>query len=143
MANRLALDMGLNLDASSLAGSNLMCTEEIELRRQIYWALYCDDKLAAIYTGRVCNFLVMTPGRNSPSLAEEDELTFYIAGRSRSCEAPVVTRRHGQRVSGWTCSHALQQADHATPRTHWTVSNTGEYPPCSVSYSSPSSTSPR
>ncbi|OKL63508.1 hypothetical protein UA08_02057 [Talaromyces atroroseus] len=57
MAIRLALDMGLNLDAASLRGSNLLTTEEIELRRQIYWALYCDDKLYAIYTGRVCTML--------------------------------------------------------------------------------------
>ncbi|KAJ0312485.1 hypothetical protein COL516b_001569 [Colletotrichum fioriniae] len=34
-----------------------MSSEEVELRRQIYWALYCDDKLAAIYTGRVCSLL--------------------------------------------------------------------------------------
>ncbi|KAF6811841.1 hypothetical protein CMUS01_13180 [Colletotrichum musicola] len=70
MANRLALDMGLNLDASTLAGSNLMTTEEIELRRQIYWALYCDDKLAAIYTGRVCNFLDVQGAVKLPSLPE-------------------------------------------------------------------------
>ncbi|KAJ3946196.1 uncharacterized protein N0V96_004556 [Colletotrichum fioriniae] len=57
MANRLALDMGLNLDASSLSGTCHMSSEEVELRRQIYWALYCDDKLAAIYTGRVCSLL--------------------------------------------------------------------------------------
>lgn len=58
MANRLALDMGLNLDAASLSGTYRMSNEELELRRQIYWSLYCDDKLAAIYTGRVCSLLV-------------------------------------------------------------------------------------
>jgi hypothetical protein len=58
MAIRLALDMGLNFDAAALRGSNLLTTEEIELRRQIYWGLYCDDKLYAIYTGRVCTMLV-------------------------------------------------------------------------------------
>ena len=54
----MALDMGLNLDAASLKGSSWMPAEEIDLRRQIYWALYCHDKLFASYTGRVCTFLV-------------------------------------------------------------------------------------
>jgi hypothetical protein len=50
--------MGLNLDAASLEGSELISRPEIELRRQIYWALYCDDKLSAAYTGRICSILV-------------------------------------------------------------------------------------
>lgn len=58
MANRLALDMGLNLDGETLIESQCITLEEIELRRQIFWALYCDDKLSAAYTGRVCTMLV-------------------------------------------------------------------------------------
>lgn len=58
MAMRLALDMGMNLDSDLLARSELMSAEEADLRRQIYWSLYCDDKLAASYTGRVCTMLV-------------------------------------------------------------------------------------
>ncbi|PYH93346.1 hypothetical protein BO71DRAFT_327935 [Aspergillus ellipticus CBS 707.79] len=58
MANRLVLDMGLHLEPNALTGPNPMSPEEAELRRQIYWALYCDDKLAAIYTGRSCTMLV-------------------------------------------------------------------------------------
>lgn len=54
MAYRMAIDMGLNLDAACLAGSNNMPPQELDLRRNIYWALYCDDKLGAAYTGRVC-----------------------------------------------------------------------------------------
>ncbi|KAL3424926.1 hypothetical protein PVAG01_04207 [Phlyctema vagabunda] len=57
MANRLALDMGLNLDASSLKGATLLPLKDIILRRQVYWALYCIDKLSASYTGRVCTML--------------------------------------------------------------------------------------
>ncbi|KAH7007807.1 putative Zn(II)2Cys6 transcription factor [Macrophomina phaseolina] len=57
MANRLALDMGLNLDSDQLAGSHLIPPEEIDLRRQIYWAMYIYDKLSATYTGRVCTML--------------------------------------------------------------------------------------
>ncbi|KAJ5592012.1 uncharacterized protein N7459_002381 [Penicillium hispanicum] len=52
MANRLALDMGLNMDPAVLPGTVSLPTIEIELRRQIYWALYCHDKLSASYTGR-------------------------------------------------------------------------------------------
>ncbi|PYI07732.1 hypothetical protein BO78DRAFT_442603, partial [Aspergillus sclerotiicarbonarius CBS 121057] len=57
MAIRLALDMGLNLDHSNLARSPQLPAEEVNLRRQIYWALYCTDKLWASYTGRVCTML--------------------------------------------------------------------------------------
>ncbi|KAF9870578.1 hypothetical protein CkaCkLH20_11884 [Colletotrichum karsti] len=93
MANRLALDMGLNLDAASLAGSNLIPTEEIELRRQIYWALYCDDKLAAIYTGRVCNFLDVQGAVNLPSVPENmTEETTEIGGMAR-CNQKILVHR--------------------------------------------------
>lgn len=60
MANRLALDMGLNMDPAVLAEKVALPPIEIELRRQIYWALYCHDKLSASYTGRVCTLLVCT-----------------------------------------------------------------------------------
>jgi hypothetical protein len=48
--------MGLNFDGTFGLGS--MSTEEVGLRRQIYWALYCTDKLHATYSGRVCTMLV-------------------------------------------------------------------------------------
>ncbi|KAF4459425.1 Transcription factor [Fusarium albosuccineum] len=57
MAIRLVLDMGFNFDTSFLKGSNSLSSEEVHLRRQIYWALYCTDKLWASYTGRVCTML--------------------------------------------------------------------------------------
>jgi len=57
-AHRLALDMGLNIDASSLLGTKDIPLEEVDLRRQIYWSLYCTDKLHATYSGRVCTMLV-------------------------------------------------------------------------------------
>jgi hypothetical protein len=58
MANRLSLDMGLNLDPAAFEGALSMSPKEIQLRRQIYWTLYCHDKLAASYTGRICSMLV-------------------------------------------------------------------------------------
>ncbi|KAJ3538172.1 hypothetical protein NM208_g6023 [Fusarium decemcellulare] len=57
MAIRLVLDMGFNFDTTFLTGSNSLSSEEVHLRRQIYWALYCTDKLWASYTGRVCTML--------------------------------------------------------------------------------------
>ncbi|KAL3462317.1 fungal-specific transcription factor domain-containing protein [Aspergillus heterothallicus] len=57
MAIRLALDMGFNLDPSILRQSYDLKPEECTLRRQIYWALYCTDKLWASYTGRICTVL--------------------------------------------------------------------------------------
>ncbi|RSL56947.1 hypothetical protein CEP54_008553 [Fusarium duplospermum] len=56
MAIRLVLDMGLNL-ASSAPGSSSLTAEDIQLRHQVYWSLYCSDKLWATYTGRVCTML--------------------------------------------------------------------------------------
>jgi hypothetical protein len=48
------------MDPAVLAGAVALPAIEIELRRQIYWALYCHDKLSASYTGRVCTLLVST-----------------------------------------------------------------------------------
>ncbi|OJJ36164.1 hypothetical protein ASPWEDRAFT_112374 [Aspergillus wentii DTO 134E9] len=72
MANRLVLDMGLNLDAETLDGSDIISHEEVELRRQIFWALYCDDKLSAAYTGRVCSMLDIQAQVKLPSIPSRD-----------------------------------------------------------------------
>lgn len=61
MAKQLALDLGINLDAQRVSGSSSISAEEVELRRLLYWSMYCDDKLAAAYTGRVCTLLVCLP----------------------------------------------------------------------------------
>lgn len=58
MAIRLITDMGLNIDTTSVTGSACLNAQDIQLRRQIYWTLYCSDKLWASYTGRVCTMLV-------------------------------------------------------------------------------------
>ncbi|RAH66148.1 fungal specific transcription factor domain-containing protein [Aspergillus aculeatinus CBS 121060] len=57
MAIRLALDMGLNLDSATLERTHQFPEVEIKLRKQIYWSLYCTDKLWASYTVRVCTML--------------------------------------------------------------------------------------
>ena len=58
MANRLCLDMGLNMDPARLEKTITMSAREIRLRRQIYWTMYFHDKLCASYTGRICSMLV-------------------------------------------------------------------------------------
>ncbi|KAE8379370.1 hypothetical protein BDV26DRAFT_291392 [Aspergillus bertholletiae] len=68
MANRLVLDMGLHLDSNILNSTIRITDTEAELRRQIYWSLYCDDKLAACYTGRVCTMLDLQGVVGLPSL---------------------------------------------------------------------------
>ncbi|WQF85529.1 hypothetical protein CDEST_10543 [Colletotrichum destructivum] len=57
MANRLLIDLGFNLDSTVLTGIGSLEKEEVQLRRQVYWSLYCNDKLWASYTGRVCTML--------------------------------------------------------------------------------------
>ncbi|KJK60987.1 fungal transcription factor regulatory middle homology region [Aspergillus parasiticus SU-1] len=66
MANRLSLDMGLNLDPAGFEETNAMTPREIQLRRQIYWTLYCHDKLSSSYTGRICSMLVSSTGLWAP-----------------------------------------------------------------------------
>ena len=50
--------MGFNLDSTIVTGMGSLTPDEMRLRRQIYWSLYCHDKLWASYTGRVCTMLV-------------------------------------------------------------------------------------
>jgi transcription factor-like protein len=57
MANRLVLDLGLNVHSNAVTGTSILTPDEVHLRRQIYWALYCNDKLWASYSGRVCTML--------------------------------------------------------------------------------------
>ncbi|KAL4880626.1 fungal-specific transcription factor domain-containing protein [Aspergillus karnatakaensis] len=57
MATRLALDMGLNIDSATVTPAGWLLPEEVEVRKRIYWSIYCMDKLAAMYTGRVCTML--------------------------------------------------------------------------------------
>ncbi|GAT19960.1 hypothetical protein RIB2604_00605430 [Aspergillus luchuensis] len=73
MAIRLALDMGLNLDSAMLGRSHALPDEEKDLRKQIYWALYCTDKLWASYTGRVCTMLATQASVGLPMPIPEDD----------------------------------------------------------------------
>ncbi|KAK2014574.1 hypothetical protein LZ32DRAFT_603301 [Colletotrichum eremochloae] len=95
MANRLALDMGLNLDAASLSGTLHMSSEEIELRRQVYWSLYCDDKLAAIYTGRVCNLLDVQGAVNLPSPFTPEQISTTPGDKNHMmrCNKKILVHR--------------------------------------------------
>ena len=74
MAKQLALDLGINLDAGRVLGSNSISAEDVELRRLLYWSMYCDDKLAAAYTGRVCTLLVGPPHPSGSSHTGANEL---------------------------------------------------------------------
>ncbi|OJZ90680.1 hypothetical protein ASPFODRAFT_126325 [Aspergillus luchuensis CBS 106.47] len=73
MAIRLALDMGLNLDSAMLGRSHALPDEEKDLRKQIYWALYCTDKLWASYTGRVCTMLATQASVGLPMPIPEND----------------------------------------------------------------------
>ncbi|KAL4911504.1 hypothetical protein BDW74DRAFT_184806 [Aspergillus multicolor] len=71
MANRLCLDMGLNLDPAGFPESEGLSHREIQLRRQIYWSLYCHDKLFSHYTGRICSML---DSQAAVQVPEDDEV---------------------------------------------------------------------
>ncbi|PLB49929.1 Zn(II)2Cys6 transcription factor [Aspergillus steynii IBT 23096] len=70
MANRLVLDLGLNLDPAGFEETKTLSHREIQLRRQIYWALYCHDKWSSSYTGRVCSML---DSQGAVRVPEDDE----------------------------------------------------------------------
>ncbi|KAJ4984908.1 C6 transcription factor [Stagonosporopsis vannaccii] len=82
-AHRLALDMGLNIDAASVLGSKDIPPEEVDLRRQIYWSLYCTDKLHATYSGRVCTMLDVQGAVNFPCLEQADKSVDVSIHRSQ------------------------------------------------------------
>ncbi|KAI2815557.1 transcriptional regulator family: Fungal Specific TF [Aspergillus niger] len=100
MASRLAQDMGLNLDSVLLRSSANLSMEDVDLRRRVYWALYCDDKLAASYTGRVCTLMLafqmrlQFPGSRNGChkrstvaiLAEGDMITAHLVAFSLLCQ---------------------------------------------------------
>ncbi|KAL5001524.1 fungal-specific transcription factor domain-containing protein [Aspergillus recurvatus] len=71
MANRLCLDMGLNLDPAGFQEMNILSHQEIQLRRQIYWSLYFHDKLSSNYTGRICSML---NSQGAVKVPEDDEV---------------------------------------------------------------------
>ncbi|KAJ5765847.1 hypothetical protein N7520_005406 [Penicillium odoratum] len=93
MANRLAIDMGLNMDPVVLTGTVSLPAIEIELRRQIYWALYCHDKLSACYTGRVCTLLDSQGAVNKPDLECVSNIHLPSAnGQPRAANQKAVTQ---------------------------------------------------
>ncbi|KAI1452360.1 fungal-specific transcription factor domain-containing protein [Annulohypoxylon moriforme] len=82
MAARLALDMGLNLDPANVISTGWL---KPELRRRIYWTLYCLDKLSSTYLGRVCTMLesqanVRLPAPRSPATSSKDRLDQEASG---------------------------------------------------------------
>ncbi|KAF4543796.1 Zn(II)2Cys6 transcription factor [Lasiodiplodia theobromae] len=105
MAMRLALDMGMNLDSDLLARSELMSAEEADLRRQIYWSLYCDDKLAASYTGRVCTMLgvVKIPSNSKPPLTALISLSRILEKILMGLYAPKPALKGQQKAQFLSC----------------------------------------
>ncbi|KAJ5917185.1 hypothetical protein N7466_010739 [Penicillium verhagenii] len=93
MAIRLAIDMGLNMDPAVLTGTVSLPAIEIELRRQIYWALYCHDKLSACYTGRVCTLLDSQGAVRKPYLECVRDVHLPSAnGQPRAANQKAVTQ---------------------------------------------------
>ncbi|KAL4792427.1 fungal-specific transcription factor domain-containing protein [Aspergillus venezuelensis] len=91
MANRLSLDMGLNLDPMGFQEPNILSIREAQLRRQIYWALYCHDKMSSLYTGRICSMLETQGAVNIPDDDEEVSQTSNCTRKAfRSLQRAMV-----------------------------------------------------
>ncbi|KAE8398986.1 fungal-specific transcription factor domain-containing protein [Aspergillus pseudonomiae] len=135
MANRLSLDMGLNLDPAGFEETNAMTPREIQLRRQIYWTLYCHDKLSSSYTGRICSMLMgtQTTPQGAPTtglpqvLSPRPEVLVLrpphrITNRPRQRHPPSLHTPHGvphsQNPAGQTIHHEGDSALEAQKRNH-------------------------
>jgi hypothetical protein len=63
MAFRMAFDMGIHLPSDKLqAFVKSLSTEDIEIRKRLFWSCYTWDKTISIYLGRMPNFLPDTDG---------------------------------------------------------------------------------
>jgi len=91
IASRLAVDMGLNMDATCLVGNNLMSQEEVELRNQIYWSLYCVDKMLASYIGRVCTML---DSQGQVPMPKRPDSRAALKREARLSQGPGIEREH-------------------------------------------------
>lgn len=101
------LDMGFNLDAGSLAGSSAIPASEIELRRQIYWALYSTDKFSAGYTGRACTMMVSVSAMSRASTITDLKQSFqgdvefpsvYKSSQQALPQVPAVSRQNDNMI---------------------------------------------
>ena len=122
MASRLVLDMGLHVDPDALARSDRITAEEADLRRQIYWALYCVDKLASCYTGRVCTMLVGTRYLNLPVRMTAPLRILILRFEYRTYKEPYaghfyhLTPERGRLVTSQLVSAAAYWCHSRTPR---------------------------
>ncbi|PWY78031.1 hypothetical protein BO94DRAFT_588334 [Aspergillus sclerotioniger CBS 115572] len=89
MAGRLCLDMGLNMDPAGFEGTVAISAREAQLRRQIYWTLYCHDKLAATYTGRICSMLEQQGAVELPSDIDESQVNTKTITPIRKAVIPL------------------------------------------------------
>ncbi|PYH28104.1 Zn(II)2Cys6 transcription factor [Aspergillus neoniger CBS 115656] len=89
MADRLCLDMGLNMDPAGFASTVTISAREARLRRQIYWTLYCHDKLSATYTGRICSMLDQQGAVELPSDMEDSAETVETPAEIRKTVVPL------------------------------------------------------
>jgi hypothetical protein len=63
MAFRMAFDLGIHLPSDKLqAFVKSLSTEDIEIRKRLFWSCYTWDKTISIYLGRMPNFLPDTDG---------------------------------------------------------------------------------
>ncbi|KAK9371423.1 fungal-specific transcription factor domain-containing protein [Lipomyces kononenkoae] len=113
MATRLALDMGFNYDATSLIRSNLITAAEVDLRKQIYWALYSDDKLSAIYTGRICTMLDSQAVLTLPSSSPMEDSSLQI---STKASMSLLTKLNRTLATACQILESIQHALYAPKR---------------------------
>ncbi|BCS30594.1 Zn(II)2Cys6 transcription factor [Aspergillus puulaauensis] len=73
MAFRMAIDLGLHVSPDILQRhSPTLSTEDVEIRKRLFWSLYSWDKHISLYLGRMPNFVT---GSESVSLEFLDDFT--------------------------------------------------------------------
>ncbi|KAL3470861.1 hypothetical protein BJX99DRAFT_263803 [Aspergillus californicus] len=98
MANRLALDIGFNIEPALLPGAAQLPQEEFDLRRHIYWTLYYHDKLAASYTNN--HSITKLPESAETALPRPDSSDWITSGSEKTSQLLIAMTLRSSSRSG-------------------------------------------
>ncbi|KAJ6145488.1 hypothetical protein N7470_009383 [Penicillium chermesinum] len=106
MAFRMAIDLGLHVSPDVLQRHSLaLSTEDVEIRKRLFWSLYAWDKHISLYLGRMPNFFM---GAESVSLdflddfMDQEPWEPFYGPDPASTELPAYSAVPGHIVSCFT-----------------------------------------
>ncbi|OCF61038.1 hypothetical protein L486_00682 [Kwoniella mangroviensis CBS 10435] len=105
IAARLTSALGCQVDSQSMVDQGLITQETYNLRANAFWTAYIEDKLAALYNGRM------------PSLGEEDyNLSLPKPSSAAQCGVPELTDLQAALISlGDICAEIIRSLSSNLP----------------------------